>query len=48
MENGVKNLKGARLFPEAFSNHRFGDVSFKKLEGFLLQQAWRVLPIQLM
>ncbi len=27
MENGVKNLKGARLFPKTFSNHRFGDAS---------------------
>ena len=28
MENGVKNLKEARLFPKTFSNHRFGDASF--------------------
>ena len=28
MENGVKNLKGARLFPITFSNHGFGDDSF--------------------
>jgi hypothetical protein len=28
MENGVKNLKGARLSPKTFSNHRFGDASF--------------------
>ena len=28
MENGVKNLKGARLFPKTFSNHRFGDACF--------------------
>jgi len=27
MENGVKNLKGARLFPKIFSNHGFGDAS---------------------
>jgi hypothetical protein len=27
MENGVKNLKGARLFPKTFSNHGFGDAS---------------------
>ncbi len=27
MENGPKNLKGARLFPETFSNHGFGDAS---------------------
>jgi hypothetical protein len=27
MENGVKNLKGARLFPKTFSNHGFRDVS---------------------
>jgi len=26
MENGVKNLKGARLFPKTFSNHGFGDA----------------------
>jgi len=26
MENGVKNLKGARLFPKIFSNHGFGDA----------------------
>ena len=28
MENGVKNLKVARLFPKTFSNHGFGDASF--------------------
>jgi hypothetical protein len=28
MENGVKNLKGARLFLKTFSNHGFGDASF--------------------
>jgi len=28
MENGVKNLKGAKLFPKAFSNHGFGDDSW--------------------
>jgi hypothetical protein len=27
MENGVKNLKGARLFPKTFSNQGFGDAS---------------------
>jgi len=27
MENGVKNLKGARLLPKTFSNHGFGDAS---------------------
>ncbi len=27
MENGVKNLKGARLFSKTFSNHGFGDAS---------------------
>ena len=26
MENGVKNLKGARLFPKTFSNNGNGDV----------------------
>ena len=26
MENGVKNLKGARLFLKTFSNHGFGDA----------------------
>jgi len=26
MENGVKNLKGARLFPKTFSNHGFGSA----------------------
>ncbi len=26
MENGVKNLKGARLFPKTFSNNRNGDA----------------------
>lgn len=25
MENGVKNLKGARLFPKTFSNNGHGD-----------------------
>ncbi len=28
MENGVKNLKGAKLFPITFSNHGFGYASF--------------------
>ncbi len=27
MENVVKHLKGARLFPNTFSNHGFGDAS---------------------
>jgi len=27
MKNGVKNLKGARLFPKTFSTHGFGDAS---------------------
>jgi len=26
MENGVRNLKGARLFSKTFSNHRSGDA----------------------
>jgi len=26
MENGVKNLKGARLFPKTFSNNENGDA----------------------
>jgi len=26
MENGVKNLKGARLFPKTFSNNGYGDA----------------------
>ncbi len=26
MENGVKNLKGARLFPKTISNSRNGDA----------------------
>jgi len=30
MENGVKNLKGARLFPKTSSNHGFGDASQEK------------------
>jgi hypothetical protein len=28
MENGVKNLKGARLFPKTFSNSQNGDAYF--------------------
>jgi hypothetical protein len=28
MENGVKNLKEARLFSQTFSNHGLGDASF--------------------
>ena len=28
MENGVKNLKGARLFSKTFSNHGFRDTFF--------------------
>jgi len=30
MENGVKNLKGAKLFPKTSSNHGFGDASTLK------------------
>ena len=26
MENGVKNLKGARLFSKTFANHGFGNA----------------------
>ena len=39
MENGVKNLKGARLFPKTFSNHGFGDASsyMKKITCLLLE-----------
>jgi len=39
MENGVKNLKGARLFPKTFSNHGFGDASFSY---FFLQNIHRI------
>jgi len=31
MENGVKNLKGARLFPKTFSNNVNGDASVKRI-----------------
>ncbi len=31
MENGVKNMKGARLFPKTFSNHGFRDASLSYL-----------------
>jgi len=37
MENGVKNLKGARLFPKTSSNHGFGDASEKRRDIFILQ-----------
>ncbi len=30
MENGVKNLKGAWLFPKTFSNNGNGDAYFEK------------------
>jgi hypothetical protein len=30
MENGVKNLKGARLFPKTFSNNGNGDAYSQK------------------
>jgi len=30
MKNGVKNLKGARLFPKTFSNNENGDAYFPK------------------
>ncbi len=33
MENGVKNLKGARLFSKTFSNHGFGDASRGRKSG---------------
>jgi len=41
--NGVKNLKGARLFPKTFSNNGNGDASiclftFRRLE-FILTEA---------
>ncbi len=29
MENGVKNLKGATLFPKTFSNNRNGDAYYR-------------------
>jgi len=32
MENGVKNLKGARLFPKTFSNNGNGDTYFLFVE----------------
>jgi len=34
MENGVKNLKGARLFPKTFSNNGIGNayLSSEKFE----------------
>ncbi len=35
MENGVKNLKGARLFPKTLSNHGFGDASYDQDLPFL-------------
>jgi len=31
MENGVKNLKGARLFPQTFSNNGNGDAYVKRI-----------------
>jgi len=36
MENGVKNLKGARLFPITSSNLGFGDVSVCRLRFLLI------------
>jgi len=36
MENGVKNLKGARLFPKTFSNNGNGDAYFTKF--FLINE----------
>ncbi len=35
MENGVKNLKGAMLFPKTFSNHGFRDASFPCFQSSL-------------
>ncbi len=35
MENGVKNLKGAKLFPKTFSNHGFRDASFPCFQSSL-------------
>ena len=43
MENGVKNLKGARLFPRTFPNHGFGDASLDRKKGviyFFLTRTW--------
>jgi hypothetical protein len=31
MENGVKNLKGARLFPKTFFNNGDGDVYVERI-----------------
>ncbi len=39
MENGVKNLKGARLFPKTLPNHRFRDAS--RCYSFL--SLWRLV-----
>jgi len=35
MENGVKNLKGARLFPKTFSNNGNGDAYTRPLKLLL-------------
>ncbi len=36
MENGVKNLKGARLVPITCSNHAFGDASLDRKKGCVI------------
>jgi hypothetical protein len=41
MKNGVKNLKGARLFPKTFSNHGYGDASWGYLHIPFLEWAVR-------
>ena len=42
MENGVKNLKGARLFPKTFSNNGNGDAYFRipniRIRDFFVDQ----------
>jgi len=47
MKNGVKNLKGARLFPKTLSNNDIGNAYYQgqlleKKELIFYHQAWNL------
>jgi len=45
MENGVKNLKGAKLFPKTFSNNGNGDVYIQQtLFDIVLNKVLHFVP----
>jgi hypothetical protein len=44
MENGVKNLKGARLIPKTFSNNENGDAyDFISFFDLHIWDSWNIM-----